>query len=123
MNKVHSLSNYISKIFEGNTLMKIKEDQDNIKDIDLNVVFEIKIFPKEESFTNIFGPNFKIEQISESKMYVDNNEVKLSPSIELEINKEHNIKILLEGKLLDASNMFEECKDREIIFSKNYDDT
>jgi len=104
-------------------LKKIKDEEDIIKNIDTNVVMEIKIFPQDTRSTNIFGPNFKIEQISKSKMYVDNIEVKLSRSMDLEINEEHNVKILLEGKLEDASKMFEECKDREITFSKNFNDT
>ena len=111
---------YLKQMY--NVLQKIKDEENIIKDIDSNVVMEIKIFPKEQSSTYILGPNFKLEQISQSKMYVDNVEVKLSRSIDLEINQEHYIKILLEGILVDASNMFEECKDREITFYKNFTD-
>ena len=109
---------YLKQMY--NILRKIKDEENIIKDIDSNVVMEIKIFPKEERATYVFGPNFKLQQISQSIMYVDNVGVKLSRSIDLEINQEHNIRILLEGNLYDASNMFEECKDREITFYKNF---
>ena len=112
---------YLKQMYD--ILKKIKDEEDIIKNIDTNVVMEIKIFPQDTRSTNIFGPNFEIEQISKSKMYVDNIEVKLSRSMDLEINEEHNVKILLKGKLEDASKMFEECKDREITFSKNFNDT
>ena len=107
-----------------NSLEQMKEEQNIIKDIDSNVVMEITIFPQESSLINIFGPKFKIEQISKSKMLIDNQQEKeISNQVELEINQEHYIKILLEGNLTNASGMFEGCKERLIHFSKNFNDS
>ena len=44
-----------------------------IKDIDSNIIMEIKLIPTFYGNINIFGYNFNDEQISESKMFVDNN--------------------------------------------------
>ena len=47
-----------------NILKKIKDEEGIIKDIDSNVVMEIKIAPNPLSPTYILGRKFKIEQIS-----------------------------------------------------------
>jgi len=96
-----------------------------IKDIDSNIIMEIKLIPTFYGNINIFGYNFNDEQISESKMFVDNNtqEMNYSKQISLSFNEEHTIKILLEGKLDDASHMLYSRKNVKIKFYKNYNDT
>ena len=64
-----------------------------------------------------------MKQIFPSEMYVDGTRVQLSNSYLLDINKDHDIKILLEGNLVNASYMFETCTDMSIEFSKNFNDT
>ena len=99
--------------------MKIKADENIIKDIDINVIMDIKLYtnkdqPKE---TYIFGSKFNLNQISNSKMFVDNKEIDLTNYLSnLEDNKEYSIKILLEGNLYNASYMFDHTSDMEIKF-------
>jgi len=87
---------------------------------------EIKITPSSSSgATSLFGLFFKDRQISKSKMFVDENtqEMDFSKDIYLSNNREHTIKILLEGNLEDASYMFEYKGDMKIKFYKNFNDT
>ena len=110
---------YLKQVY--NNLTKIKNEENIIKDIDINIIMEITISSYKE-YAYIFGDDFAIEQISESKLYVDNQEINLTNILHLENNKQHYIKILLEGKLEDASNMFEKCQNMDIRFSKNFED-
>ena len=114
---------YLKEIY--NNLTKIKNEENIIKDIDSNIVMEIKLIPTFYGNINIFGYNFNDEQISESKMFVDNNtqEMNYSKQISFSFNEEHTIKILLEGKLENASHMFYSRKNVKIKFYKNFNDT
>ena len=114
---------YLKEIY--NNLTKIKNEEKIIKDIDSNIIMEIKLIPTFYGNINIFGYNFNDEQISESKMFVDNNtqEMNYSKQISLSFNEEHTIKILLEVKLEDASHMFYSLKNVKIKFYKNFNDT
>ena len=86
---------------------------------------EIKVIPTFYGNMNIFGYNFNDEQISESKIFIDNNtqEMNYTKQISLSYNQEHTIKILLEGNLEDASYMFYSRKYMKIKFYKNFNDT
>ena len=109
-----------------NTLKNIKSEENIIKDIDTNVVMEINLLSNNESDkysevkeTKILGENI-INQLSNSVMYIDNQETKLTGYYKFpDKNKEHHIKIILEGKLNSTSEMFFECKNMEIKFTKD----
>ena len=114
---------YFEEIY--NNLTKIKNEENIIKDIDSNIVMEIKVTPLFDEKTNIFGFNFVDEQISESKMLIDNNTqvYDFSKNVNISLDEEHTIKILLEGNLDDVSYMFAHCKNMKIKFYKNFNDT
>ena len=107
---------YLKEIY--NNLTKIKSEENIIKDIDSNIVMEIKVTPKSEYYHHIFGGYFEDSQISESKMILNNNEVRFSNYIDLIYNQENTIVIYLEGNLEDASYMFNECENMKIKFIK-----
>ena len=103
--------------------MKIKTEENVIKDVDVNVVMDIKLYTNQKNSkeTYIFGSKFDLNQISNSKLFVDNKEINLTNYLlDLEDNKEYNIKILLEGILSNASYMFDNTSDMEIKFSHDY---
>ena len=112
---------YFEEIY--NKLIKIKTEENIIKDIDSNIVMEI-IFSRQHSLhTYIFGEKFNDSQISDSKMFVDDEEIKFTKYLNLSYGKDHVIKILLEGSLENASYMFSDCSYMKIKFYKNTNET
>ena len=104
-------------------IKKIKDEENIIKDIDFNIIMEVIIFPNIYSSARVVGSFFDIKKISKSNMYVDGEEVELNNEVNLETNKQHSIKVLLEGKLEDASYLFNYCENREIKFYKSLTET
>ena len=84
---------------------------------------DIKLYSNknQSNKTYIFSPKFDLNQISNSKMFVDNKEINLTNYLlDLEDYKEYNIKILLEGYLNNTSYMFENTANMEIKFSHDF---
>jgi len=134
---LYKLQNQIKDLFgniENNSMLmqlyktfkKIKNEENIIKDIDTNIVMEINLLSNDETDkysetkeTQILGEN-QIKQLSKSVMYIDNQETKLTGYYKFpDKNKEHHIKIILEGKLNSTSWMFYGCKNMEIKFTKD----
>ena len=84
---------YFEEIY--NNLTKIKSEENIIKDIDSNIVMEIKITPSSSSgATSLFGLFFKDRQISKSKMFVDEN------TQEMDFSKDIYIYLIIENTQL-----------------------
>ena len=97
-------NSYFKEVY--NNLTKIKNEENIIKDIDSNIVMEIRINPSREHYNYLFGSSFIRSQISESQMFVNNIDINFSNLIDLIYNQENTIIIYLEGNLEDASYMF-----------------
>ena len=64
-------NDYLKEVY--NNLTKIKSEENIIKDVDSNIVMEIKITPVLYKYKGIFGYDFNDKQISESKMIINDD--------------------------------------------------